>query len=244
MAYAPMFEMWRRVEDEVPFDQVLDLGYGEDYPVVELLWFFGVRLPMTSSEKDGMASAEETARLNLVENRIREIVRRREGVYIGRRTGGGNRDLLFYLPARPRGVEDRIRNTVGTEILFISRADSQWQGYEAMMPDPREWRQIEDRNAIQDLLNQDVDPTETLRLVHRVQTTLPKGAEALLRLFDKLELVDCRSRGERPMIIVSGVQETLLDLKPIHRVAWVLESRAPKARGAYLGWEIEGRAED
>ena len=244
MAYAPMFEMWRRMEDETPFDHVLDLGHGEDYPVADLTWFLGVRLPMTSHEKDGTASPEENARLNLVENRVRDIVKQRDGRYVGRRTGGGNRDLVFYLPGRPRGLEDRIRNTVGTEILFVSRPDPRWEGYESMMPDAREWRQIEDRRALQDLLNADIEPDTPHRLVHTVETSLPKGAEALLKLYAKLELIDCETAGKRPSIRVSGVQISTLSLDAIHRVSWILESRAPKARGAYLGWDYGGPAED
>ncbi len=243
MAYAAMFEMWRRIEDEVPFDIVLDLGHGEGYPKKDLPWFFGVRLPMTSSEECGLPSAEEHARLNLVENRIREILRGRGGLYVGRLTGGSNRDLLFYIGERPRGLEDRIRNTVGTEILFISRPDPKWQGYEAILPVPREWRQIEDRRCIQMLLNDDAQPDIPHRLVHTVHTSSTKGAEALVGLYAKLELTHVEVEGERPEIMVTGVQVTPLKLNPIHRVAWVLESRAPKARGSYLGWSSEGEAE-
>ena len=105
MPYAPLFEMWRANYDDEPFDIVLDLGHVEDYPLEELTWFFGVRIPMVDRLEDGTASETEARRLDAVENRIREVVRGRDGLYVGRRTGACNRDLLFYFARRPGGLE-------------------------------------------------------------------------------------------------------------------------------------------
>ena len=239
MAYTPMFEMWRVIEETTAIDVVLDLGHGEDFPLSDHPWYFAVRIPMTRQNDDGMPGDEEAARLNLVENRVREIVKVRDGLYVGRRTGGGNRDLIFYLPARPRGLEDRIRASVGMELLFISRDDKAWQAYQSMLPGPREWRQIEDRKLIGDLENAETEVDLPHRIVHTVRTSSQKGAEALVRLYEKLELEESSIDGQRPNLLVSGVQVTPLELEPIHRVSWILESKAPKAKGEYLGWEAE-----
>jgi hypothetical protein len=236
MAYAPMFEMWRRVEDDVAFDIVLDLGHAEDFPVKDQPWYLGVRIPMATKNEDGLPTEEEALRLNHVENRVREIVKGRDGQYVGRRTGGTNRDLVFYLPSRPRGVEDRIRASVGMEILFVTREDKKWQAYESMLPAPREWRQIEDRRSIQALLNADADPALMHRLEHRVRTSSQKGAEALVKLFGKLELEDPTITGERPDLVVTGVQVVPLQVDLINRVSWILESKSEQAKGVYLGW--------
>ena len=113
MAYTPAYEMWRtelRMADkEAIFEVMLDLGYAQDYPLSHLPWFFGVRIPMTNSNANGQPAEEELTRLNTVENRIREVVRGREGTFVGRRQGLGNRDLLFYFERRPSGLDDRIR---------------------------------------------------------------------------------------------------------------------------------------
>ena len=240
MAYAPMYEMWRVEEDGVTLDVLLDLGHGEDYPLRGKKWFFGVRLPMARSQDDGHPDVEEERRLNLVENRIREeVIRRREGVYVGRRTGGSNRDLVFYLPDRSRGLEDRLRASVGLELLFVSREDKSWAAYQSMLPGAREWRQIEDRKCIEALLEIDSNPDLVHHLLHAVETEIPKGAEALVKLFEKLELEDITVEGKAPSLRVSGVQRTPLMIMDILRVSWVLESRAPKARGAYAGWTAE-----
>lgn len=236
--YAAMYELWQRLEEDVPFDIALDLGRAESYPLRSHPWFLGVRIPMTKSDEHGMAPAEEAERLNVVENRVRDLVKERGGLYVGRLTGGSNRDLLFYLDAKPRGLEERLRMTVGMELLFISRPDPKWQGYERLMPTPREFRQIEDRHLINELISDDVDPDELHTLLHRVETSSAKGAEALLKLFQKLELDNCTQHGERPKIVVSGTHQTPLEVETIHRVAWILESRAPKARGVYLGWRV------
>jgi hypothetical protein len=239
VAYAPMYEFWRRIEDSVPFDLALDLGRAEDYPLGGHPWFFGVRIPMTDQDEHGLPSPEELTRLDVVENRVREVVRERDALYVGRRTGAGNRDLLFYLPERPKAAEDRIRMTVGMEILFISRPDKTWVGYESLLPEAREWRQIEDRRGIQELLDMDLPPEEPYRLMHEVVTKSQKGAEALIGLFGKLELVECEFEGERPQVLVRGIQVTPLTFASIHRVAWILETKAPKALGSYLGWSLE-----
>ena len=239
MAYSAMYEMWRVEEEGVAVDVLLDLGHAELCPLRNLPWFFGVRMPMTRHSDDGMPEPEEEHRLNLVENRIREVLRARDGQYVGRRTGGGNRDLVFYLPERPRGVEDRLRASVGTELLFISRGDPKWEGYQAMLPTPRDWRQIEDRRIIGALLELDANPEAVHELQHEVETSLDKGAEALLKLFKKLELEDCAIEGNAPQLTVRGVQRTPLDPTLILPVSWVLETKAPQARGVYLGWIAE-----
>ncbi|PKN55609.1 MAG: hypothetical protein CVU56_20425 [Deltaproteobacteria bacterium HGW-Deltaproteobacteria-14] len=239
MAYTPMYEMWRMVVEGAPFDVMLDLGHGEDYPLVTHPWFFGVRIPMTNRNEDGLPSEEEAARLDLVENRVRETLRSRDGVYVGRRTGMGNRDLLIYFPVRPRGLEDRIRASIGMEILFISRADPRWEGYQQLLPGEKDWRSIEDAKLIAGLLNANTDPKAEHHLEHSVETSLNKGAEALVGLMEKLELDDVAVEGERPALIVRGTQRTMLDPEQILRVSWVLEQKAPKARGTYLGWQAE-----
>lgn len=239
MAYAPMFEIWRRMDDTVPIDIALDLGHGEDYPRPDLPWFFGVRIPMADQDEHGQPQGDELARLNLVENRIRELMRDRDAVYVGRATGGGNRDLVFYLPRRPSGVEDRIKASCGMEILFISRLDERWQGYEALLPEAEEWRQIEDLKSIQAVLDLGTNAEHTHDVLHRVSTTSAKGAEALAKLMEKLGLESITTTGTAPKLVVSGVQKAKLKLKGIHKVSWILDSKAPKAKGEYLGWTAE-----
>lgn len=239
MSYTPLYEMWRSTVDDVPFDVVLDLGHFEDYPRRDLPWFFGVRIPMADKLESGLPPDTEATRLDVVENRIRDSLRQREAMYVGRRTGGANRDLMFYLDSRPRGIQDRIRASIGMEMLFISRADPEWQGYEQLLPSPQELRQIEDRRVVDELLDQGATAAAIHELYHRVQTSSPKGAEALRKLFMKLELLDVTIQGERPEIIVVGRQETALDVEAINRVAYILEDKAPKARGEYLGWRAD-----
>lgn len=239
MAYAPMYETWRIDEEGIAIDVLLDLGHGEDFPLRGHPWFFGVRLPMARPNDDGLPGDEEEHRLNLVENRIREVIREREGVYVGRRTGGNNRDLVFYMKDRPRGLEDRIRVSVGTEILFISRDDKKWAAYGSMLPGAREWRQIEDRKLVDGVLDLGAIEEALHEVVHRVHTPLEKGAQALERLFAKLELTDIMTTGTGKNLVVQGVQHTTMEVDPIHRVSWILENKAPQARGSYQGWTAE-----
>ncbi|PIE17386.1 MAG: hypothetical protein CSA66_05915 [Proteobacteria bacterium] len=236
MAYTPMYEMWRTKVEDTTFDVMLDLGHGEDYPLTTHPWFFGVRIPMTNKNDDGLPSVDEAARLDAVENRVREASRVRDGMFVGRRTGMGNRDLLLYFPARPRGLDDRMRSSIGQELLFISRPDPAWEGYQQLLPERRDWRSIEDLKNINALLDAGTDPAAMHQLEHAVETSIPKGAEALVRLMHKLDLVEVETAGERPDLVVRGVQQTPLDPDAILRVSWVLESKAPKARGTYLGW--------
>ncbi len=245
MAYAPMYETWRiRAEDGYLYDIVLDLGRGEDYPLKTHPWFFAVRIPMADRKDSGLPTEGEAVRLDTVENRIREVLRGREAIYVGRRTGNSNRDLIFYLPERPRGVEDRLRASVGMETLFISRPDPKWEAYEQLLPGPREWRQIEDIKGVNALLNADADPERVHRVEHRVETTSAKGAEALAKLFEKLELKDVAVDKEPTGHVISGVQETPLLIDSIHRVSWILDSKAGKARGTYLGWTADPEIAD
>ncbi len=239
MAYTPMFEMWRTTQGEMIFEILLDLGHGEDFPLRTHPWYFATRMLMTNRNADGLPSEEEEERLNTVENRIREVAKSREGLYVGRRQGQGNRDLLFYFPRRPTGLEDRIRASMGTELLFISRDDAAWKGYEQLLPGPREWRRIEDGRLIAKLLEQNSDPKVEHNVVHRVATTIQKGAEALVGLFEKLELKDIAITGTKPNLVVTGVQKTALDAENLLKVTFVLESKADKAKGKYLGWIAE-----
>jgi hypothetical protein len=194
---------------------------------------------MTNKNADGLPSEEEEERLNAVENRIREVTKQRDGIYVGRRQGQGNRDLLFYFPRRPTGLDDRIRASMGTELLFISRDDSAWKGYEQLLPGPREWRRIEDGRIIAKLLEQNSDPKVEHKVMHRVSTSIQKGAEALAELMRKLELEDVGIVGKKPELVVVGVQKTSLDPENILKVSFVLESKADKAKGKYLGWVAE-----
>jgi|GEM_PF-1419389 len=239
MAYATMYEMWRVLHGDQIFEVLLDLGHGEDFPLKTHPWFFGVRISMTNKNADGLPSEEEEDRLNTVENRTREVTKARDGIYVGRRQGQGNRDLLFYFPKRPLGLDERIRASMGTEILFISRDDAAWKGYEQLLPGPREWRRIEDGRLIAKLLEQNSDPKVEHKVMHRVATSITKGAEALAELMKKLELSDIDTVGKKPDLIVVGVQKTTLDPENILKVSFVLESKADKAKGKYLGWIAE-----
>ncbi|MFO0744917.1 MAG: DUF695 domain-containing protein [Myxococcota bacterium] len=243
MAYTPMYEMWRVTVGEQIFEILLDLGHGEDFPLKTHPWYFAMRMPMTNKNAEGLPSDEEEERLNTVENRIREVSKSREGLYVGRRQGQGNRDLIFYFPRRPQGLEDRIRASMGTEILFISRDDAKWQAYEQLLPGPREWRRIEDGRIIAKLLEQNADPKVEHDVVHRVQTSIQKGAEALVGLFEKLELKDIAITGTKPSFIVSGVQKTSLDPEQLLKVSFVLESKSDKAKGKYMGWTAVPKGE-
>ncbi len=240
MAYTPMYEMWRvevrDVDKSAIFDIMLDLGHGEDYPVRDLPWFFGVRIPMAAPAADGLPTEDEEQRLNTVENRIREAARARDGVYVGRRQGLGNRDLMFYFPSRPSGLDDRIRVSVGSEILFISRNDAGWKGYEQMLPGPREWRAIEDGRIITEIVGRGADVTREHAVMHRVETTLNKGAEALKQFLEKHDLEDVAIVGAKPRLVVTGIQRVPLDPIKIGDVSFKLEQTAPKAKGKYLGW--------
>lgn len=239
MTYMPMFEMWRRHEDGALYDIVLDLGWGEDYPLEDLPWFFSVRIPLVRKRENGLPDAEESARLDQVENRVREFVRNRNGLYVGRRTGAGNRDLVFYMPERPRGLDERIRASVGTDLRFIDRDDRGWKAYESLLPSVREWRQIEDLKTIRALENADADPAKEHRVEHTVRVPGPKAAQAVLRMFDKLELEDASTHGEAPEIRCVGVQRTRLELESVHRMSWRLQLNVPKAKGAYEGWTAD-----
>lgn len=232
-----MFERWQATEDDYRFWVLLDLGRLDAYPLPSHSWFFGVRVPMAEKTEDGLPSELEERRLNTVENRIRERVRDRDGIYVGRRTGAGNRDLLFYFEAKPRGLDDRIRASIGMEILFISRPDPDWMGYEALLPSPRQYRQIEDWKIVDGLLNAGAHPNATHSIEHRVVTSSPKGAEAIGKLMEKLELEGIEISGAKPEITVCGLQlAPLVDIDPINRVSYVLETKSPKARGTYEGW--------
>jgi hypothetical protein len=236
MTYMPMFECWRVRMEAMAFDVMLDLGHGEDYPVANRHWFFGVRVPLADRREDGLAHDAEAVRLDMVENRIRALVRDREGLYVGRRTGANNRDLLFYMEERPRGLDDRIRASVGMEILFINRDDRDWQGYEQLLPSPRDWRQIEDSKRIAELGLDEASPEEVYEVVHEVVTSINKGAQALAGLFTKLELEEVHTEGDVPMISVKGSQFVTLEPELIARVSYVLANKSAKARGEYLGW--------
>lgn len=241
MAYTPAYEMWRvevrTAEKDAIFDVMLDLGHAQDYPLAHLPWFFGVRIPMTNCNANGQPAEEELGRLNTVENRIREVVRGREGTFVGRRQGLGNRDLLFYFERRPSGLDDRIRASVGMEILFISKADPQWQGYEQLLPDARGVRAIKDGHTIAELQGRNADPEREHEVVHRVRTALQKAAEKLKEFLDeKLGLDEVLIESEGREFIVSGTQRTPLDPLKIGEVSYKLEQAAPKARAEYLGW--------
>lgn len=112
--------------------------------------------------------------------------------------------MLFYFPRRPTSLDDRIRASMGTELLFISRDDASWKGYEQLLPGPREWRSIEDARIIAKLLEQNSDPKVEHKVMHRVSTTMAKGAEALVELFKKLELVDIDTVGKKPELANRG----------------------------------------
>lgn len=243
MAYTPMYEMWRVTQGEMIFEILLDLGHGEDFPLRSHPWYFAMRMPMTNKNAEGLPSEEEEERLNTVENRIREVAKSREGLYVGRRQGQGNRDLIFYFPRRPQGLEDRVRASMGTEILFLSRQDPDWKAYEGLLPGPREWRRIEDGRIIAKLLEDNAEVTAEHDVIHRVQTSITKGAEALVGLFEKLELKDIATVGDKPKIIVTGIQKTTLDPEQILKVSFVLESKADKAKGKYLGWTATPKGE-
>jgi hypothetical protein len=234
-----MFEMWRTELEGYAFDVLIDLGRGDAYPLQSHPWFIGIRIPMADRQEDGLPTPTEADRLDVVENRIREVTKQRDGLYVGRRTGGGNRDLLFYMPRRPSGLEERIRASIGTEILFISRDDSKWAGYEQLLPTERDWRRMEDQKVLNRLAEAGANSDLAHRLVHKVSTSGAKAAEALVKLFEKLDLEAVAVQGEARALEVHGVQVTVLDHEAINKVSWTLDRNAPKAKGKYLGWTAE-----
>ena len=230
MAYAPMGT--RRLEGETPYDLVLDLGHGEDFEDPSMV--LRGEDPLTQVDEDGLPIPEEAERLNLVET-ASEKPSRLDGMYVGRRTGAGARDLLLHVDAKPRGLEDRLRMTV-VQISPTPRPDPKWEGYESLLPEP-ESGEMEDRQLLQELLEDGVEADEP-SIVHRVATTSKKGAVALPGLFEKLGLQECSIVKEEGALVVSGVQICELP-DEIHKVAWILESRSPKARGEYRSWSLD-----
>jgi hypothetical protein len=204
-----------------------------------------VSITLKHPNPHGMTTPEESERINAIEEEIEAaFAGPGRGRNVGHTTGGGRRDVYFYLPgpeqlsAAQRAADPATR---GYEVEYWDQPDPEWRCYrEFLYPGPAEMRSIQNDRVLR-VLEENGDTLEAPRQVdHWIYfPTTDARAQFLAGLagqgFNVEEQTDNRS-GPFPY----GVQisrEDKVDPESINELTFDLEERAEAVGGDYDGWE-------
>jgi len=156
------------IENEVSLI-ALDLGIADELPLAGMDWLVAVSIALQKPVGRGefINQDEYEVLCEIEEELLVAISEKAKGIQVGRVTGGGMRDLLFYVPSTV-GIS-RIVEEVLVPFDYIYKIHQQeepkWATYwEFLYPNPWQVQMIENRHLVERLSEQG-DDSEIVRSV-------------------------------------------------------------------------------
>ncbi len=233
-----------RVNDAVAMFMV-DVAWGSRLPVESMPVLIDVQVDLAEPREDGLTTAEESARLNEVEDKLVDALAwANQAVLVGRMVSQGRRVWFFYGASAAKAAEI-ARDAVGDapyDPLVRSRADEDWTWYqEFLYPNPAQLRWASDAEVVEQLTGYGDSLSVPRKVTHYIYfTDLPTreayATWAASRGYD----IDDRptGEGERPFgLILSHVGP--VDVDSINTKTGELSAKAEEHGGDYDGWETQ-----
>lgn len=230
-----------------PVSVVVDLGLRKVAPMADRATATLVRARLLRPQSNGLPGAEESARLDSLEERLVQGLARVGGhVYAGRFSQRGIRTFHFFT-ADTAGQAAALRDAFAAfpEYAWLARSlpDSGWSNYlDALYPPPRELELIGDRRLV-DQLQRQGDALARPRVVEhflrfpskisRMEFLRQPGMEA----FTVAAMPEADSTGKEMPYLLQLRRDDVPDLAFVDRVLRPLREKAGRYRGRYEGWE-------
>ncbi|MFO0683994.1 MAG: DUF695 domain-containing protein [Sandaracinus sp.] len=231
------------VVDGRPCSTMLDLSLIAKAPDATRPWLLSVRLPLREPRPDGLTTNAEASELGKLEDSlVRALDAHCGGVFVGRMTWNGVRDLFFYLQ-RTETLEQALAAGLsgGTPRRLMTRKqrDPEWRHYlDVLYPGPLEWRWIEDRRLVETLAAAG-DKSDIARPIEHLASFASREAAEAWALSVKqmgFEVEIERTDGDGRWS-AHAVREDRSELAHVHDIVERLYGLAEEQEGTYQGWE-------
>lgn len=230
--------------DDYQASIALDMGLAEELPMANMDWLVAVSVELKQPAEGGFTTQEEYPILCTMEDRLVEAVKNKiKGIQVGRVTGGGLRDYLFYVPTTS-GVSQAIEEAM-SEFDYNYKVNQQeevkWETYwEFLYPNPWQINMIENRHLVEHLVSQGDDSEQVRPVDHYAY--LPTEEKAKILADDvagwgedwKVEGITFKEEDETWQIHAICQQKT--DLITVNQRSGRLFEEAYHLAGQYDGW--------
>jgi len=148
----------------------LDLGLDENAPMPDKPWLLWVWIHLQSPRPDGLSAREEFPTISAIGDELtRQIEENCAGIYAGRITGDGRRELYFYGSDRKnfkRAVTAAMAGFPSYRFDFDAEKEPDWNQYfNVLFPCDEDMQRIANRDVL-DVLEEKGDTLEPVRDVH------------------------------------------------------------------------------
>jgi hypothetical protein len=230
-----------------PVSVVVDLGLRKVVPMTDRPMATLVRTRLLRPQSNGLPGAEESTRLDSLEERLVQMLSRAGGhIYAGRYSQRGIRTFHFFTAdtaGQAAALQDAFTPFPEYSWLARSLPDSGWSNYlDALYPPPRELELIGDRRLV-DRLQRQGDALARPRVVEhflwfpskmsRMEFLRQPGMEA----FTVSAMPEADSTGKDMPYLLQLRRDDVPDLPFVDRVVRPLREKAGRYRGRYEGWE-------
>lgn len=224
---------------------VVDLTWREGAVPSELNQVAACRIPLQDPGTHGCGTQVDSDRLNELERALVPLLPEGSCRFVGRVRSRGSADFYFYLAAE---CLDEFRavatEQLGEEAKFMTREDSEWEIYHALLcPSDDELQRIKDQQTVDSLARHGDDGTASRRIDHWVHFPTEEARQTFLdRIDDQGFQVEGLSEDAEAEERAFGVQlyhEGPATLKEVHSKVMLLLEPARLLGGEYDGWETQ-----
>lgn len=160
----------------------LDIGLAEELPMEKMDWLIAISIELQQPVEGGFTSPEEYPILSAIEEKLSAAIRSEiDGIQVGRVTGGGTRDFLFYVSSGKKisYIVEKVMEKFPHKYKIHQQEEPKWSTYwEFLYPNPWQVNMIENRHLIEQLAEQG-DLSEVERPVDHY-LYFPKEEKAVL----------------------------------------------------------------
>lgn len=240
------WDSYRCEIDGKPAAVFVDMGIAEDVPVERLPLAAWVQVAMSRADAEGLADAEEGARLDAFEAALKARLVSKGTAYVGRVASGGRCDFHFYTTAA-KGWKEQVANALAAfpdcRFQCGSRPDREWGIYlERLSPSDEDLERLRNRRMC-DSLRQGGDRLDRERPIEHCAyfPDVDARAEFVQRAsalgFRVIETIEPEERGDQFGVRVSGLG--IPSHRNIDALTLPLYHAACECDGEYEGWETQ-----
>ena len=231
------------VVDGKPCSTMLDLSLVSRAPDPERQWLVSIRLPLAEPRADGLASNPEATALGMLEDGlVRSLDAHCGGLFVGRMTWNGVRDLFFYVK-RVEPLEQALAAGLAgsppRRVMTRKQKDAEWRHYlDVLYPGPLEWQWIKDRRIVEQLAEAGDDSAIARPIDHHARFAARAAAEAWASAVREMgfEVAIERLETGDETWSAHAVREDPSELSHVHDLVESLYGLAEEHGGTYDGW--------
>jgi len=200
-----------------------------------------IQIPFKKPHANGMPTNEEFPHLNAAEDTMVAEIRRNSGLYVGRITKSGYRDLYVYTSETAQIWEPRIRAIsaqTGYPFTYSITSDEKYSGYwHDLYPGEDDRQVVEDIKVLEILKRAGDQPSEARTIDHWAYFDTKANAEVFAAWLKEQGYsgMDLRVQKDRYCVQFSHTGTTQLNDISAHTVA--LRRKTSELSGDYDGWE-------